>query len=258
MKGLLPRTVVILVLVAGLSGCTQAFENFQMGPQGPGSNYEAYLTGDRKLVVELDHSPGAKWDTSTNAKDDFRQQLERITDKTVEIRASADLPDRGQDYAWSMSELRDLHEQHQDLSSNENRVVMHALFVDGKSGANADSVGVAYDADAFALFEGKIDSVSSANDCVVCSGVQRWKVMRAVSIHEAGHLLGLVSSPLPMVEDHNDDPENPAHSENRDSVMFAKVETGSGLTDLFGGGDVPWRFDSNDMADARAQRSGSS
>lgn len=261
MQGSLGKTTLVVLLALSLSGCAQLVQSFQdqvSGQRGPGANYEAYLTGDRKLVVELDHSPGALWDRSTDADEDFRRQIERITAKDVEIRVNNELPDRSEDYAWSPSELRELHSQHQDLSSNQERVVMHALFVDGRSGANSDSVGVAYDADAFALFEGKIDDVSSANGCAIaCGGPQQWKVMRAVSIHEAGHLLGLVNSPLPMVTPH-EDPDHKAHSDNSDSVMFWKVENSGGISDLFGGGDVPWQFDSDDIQDAKDQRSGSS
>lgn len=271
MKGSLPKLVLIVVLAVGMSGCTQAFENLQnpAGPRGPGSNYEAYLTGQRKLVVELDHSPGAKWDTSTNVDEDFRKQLQRITSKNVEIRYTAELPSRGQDYAWSASELRDLHDEYQDLSSDDSKVVMHALLVDGDF-ENRNTLGLSYAAEAFALFQGRISDVSCSNDAALCpSGETRmWKVNRAVGIHEAGHLFGLVGNPLPMVEDHKmredpnpDTPENEAgnsHSSNEGSVMYYAVDTRRGVANVFGDSAPPHTFDRNDMRDAQAQRSGGS
>lgn len=256
MKGLLPKAVVILVLAAGLTGCTQVLETLQPGSQGPGSNYEAYLTGDRRLVVELDHSPGAKWDTGRDAPEAFREELERITAKDVEIRTNQELPSRSGDDPWTTSELRELHERHQDLSSNDERVVMHALFLEGRH-EDERTVGLAYDADAFALFMGRIQDVTCSNGALVCDRAERYEVVRAVSIHEAGHLFGLVNAPLPMQTAH-EDPDSAGHSSNSDSVMYWKVESARAITDLFGGDTVPYTFDSNDMADARAQRSGSS
>lgn len=263
------RAAVILVLLVAASGCTQAFENIRDSVDGgAGSNYEAYLTGERKLVVELDHSPGAKWQESSRAAEHFVQQLRRITDKTVEVQASQDLPRKGQDYAWTSSELRDLHRNHQDLSSNDEQVVMHALFVDGDY--ERDNVlGVAFAAQSMAIFAGKIDEVTCSNNAIACpSGEPRqWRLMRSVAIHEAGHLLGLVNSPLSMVNDHemDEDPdpetarnEGDAHSSNEDSVMFWAVRNQRGLSSIFGDGDVPWEFDTNDVNDAKALRRGSS
>lgn len=257
MKGLPAKAVVVLLLASSLTGCTQVLDDLQdnVARGGPGSNYEAYLSGERKLVVELDHSPGAKWDTSRPAPQDFRRQLERITAKDVEIRAQQDLPSRGQDYAWSTSELRELHEEHQDLTSDGSKVVMHALFLEGRH--DERTVGLAFHAEAFALFMGKIDEVSCSNGALVCDRAERYEVVRAVSIHEAGHLFGLVNAPLPM-ETPREDPDHPAHSQNSDSVMFWKVESGKAITDLFSRDTVPYTFDRNDVQDARAVRGGAS
>lgn len=258
MKGLLPKAIVILVLVAGLSGCTQAFQDIQNGgPAGdPGSNYETYLTGQRKLVVELDHSPGSNWDTSTSVDEDVRQQLQRITNKNVEVRTSADLPAKGSEYAWSASELRELHSQHRDVETNDRQVAMHALFLEGKYQQESTG-GLAYQAEAFALFMDRIEELTCSNGAIVCDRAERYEVVRSISIHEAGHLFGLVNSPLPMVNPH-EDPDHEAHSSNEDSVMFWKVESGKAISDLFSRDTIPYTFDSDDMADAREQRSGSS
>lgn len=267
-----PRALLLLLaaLLASSAGCTEAFRNVQqdLGSRtGPGSNYEAYLTGDRKLVVELDHSPGALWDTSEPVNNHVRRQLERITAKDVEFRASEDLPDRGDRYRWSLGELRDLHEDHQDLSSNENRVVMHALFVDGRFEKDG-TLGLSYASQAFALFTGAIESASCSNNAPLCTGgdTREWRVNRAVAVHEAGHLFGLVGSPLPMVNDHkmheDPDPDTPedeagdSHSSNQDSVMYWAVNTRRGLTNIFGNEAPPHQFDREDLRDAENQRGG--
>lgn len=269
MKGSLEKAALVMVLALSLSGCTQLLDDLENNVQrGPGSNYENYLTGDRRLVVELDHSPGALWDSGTQVDEHVRRQLERITAKDVRIRTSEDLPDRGNNYAWSTSQLRQLHQDYQDLSSDDSKVVMHALFVDGEY-QDPNTLGLAYGAQVFATFQGKIGDISCANDAALCTGgeTRTWKVNRAITVHEAGHLFGLVASPLPMVQDHlmeqdpnPDTPEDEAgdsHSSNEDSVMYYAVETRRGVTNIFGGEAPPYQFDQYDRQDAENQRSGS-
>jgi hypothetical protein len=255
--GLRAKILVVLMLTGGLTGCTQVLDQLQPKQQvGPGSAYEDYLTGDRKLVVELDHAPGAKWDTSESAPADFERQLERITAKEVEVRTSADLPGNGKDYSYSTSELRDLHEQHRDLTSDSSKVVLHALFVDGKY-QNENTVGVAFATHAFAMFMGTIEDKTCSNGSgITCPDrAERWEVVRAVSVHEAGHLFGLVNVPLEMQTPREDD-DHPGHSNNQGSVMFWKVESSKALSDLFSRDTIPYQFDQYDMQDAQALRGG--
>lgn len=262
------RLLAILLVTASLAGCTQILEDVRenVTPRGPGSDYEAYLTGGDRLVVELDHAPGAEWDETTAVDEHVRDQLETITAKDVEIRTSRDLSAKGDGYTWSTEELRELHREHQDLASDEDEVVMHALFVDGRYEEDA-ALGLSFAAQAFAVFQGKIQQDTCANDALVCPNGQTrtWKANRAVTVHEAGHLFGLVDSPLPMVEDHkmDSDPdpstsENEAgdsHSDNEDSVMHWSVNTGGAITNVFGEEGPPYAFDADDLQDARALRS---
>lgn len=258
--------VLVTVLVA-LSGCAQLADRLQdvtntVNPdRGSGSHHEKLLAGDTDtLLLEISHSQGAMWDSDTRAERDVKQQLARITDKQIRVTSSQDLPSKGEDYRYSSEELRSYHEEYQDREDTEDRVVMHGLFLDGKY-ERQNTAGLAFAGSGFALFKGEIRDVTCSNDALVCDGVREWKVTRAVTIHEAGHLFGLVDCPLPMVEDHemDQDPnpdtqqnEGKCHSENNDSVMFWKVERSGGLEDLIGGGDVPWEFDSDDVQDARA------
>ncbi len=251
---------VFAVLLVASSGCatlTEAFreagDQFTPGDRGPGSKHAAYLAGDTDtILVEISHSPGALWDQNRNAEDHFIQQIERITQKNVEIVSKQELPRHGQDYRYSLQELRDFHAEYQEHEDSEDTVVMHALFLDGKYDRERVA-GVAFGAEAWALFMGEIRDITCSNDALLCDGVREWRVVRSVAIHEAGHLLGLVNCPLPMTHDREYTQDgDQCHSTNEDSVMYWAVVVRRGLTSLIGEQDVPWQFDQHDLNDARA------
>jgi hypothetical protein len=274
------RVTAVLVASLSLAGCTSVLPGVgPSGPQGPGEDYQAYLGGSAdRLVVELDHAPGALWDTSTDARQDVVDQVERITQKEVVVETNASLPAKGEDYSYDIAELVELREAYRDLEGDADTVVLHALFVDGEFQGSV--AGLAFAADTFALFKGHIDESSSTcdNDAAVCgdpvtavgsdqAAVREWELTRAVAIHEAGHLFGLVDCPLPMVEDHemDQDPrpetegnEGKCHSDNQDSVMHWQVEGEGGAESFFEGGEVPWTFDADDVQDVRAVQDGAS
>ncbi len=282
--------VPLLLITTLTTGCMQLADVFQpTTPQGPGDAYPDYLGTDAStIVVEISHAPGALWDEDTPAEQHFVQEIERITNKNVEIVTNASIPAKGDDYIYSITELIDFHKQHQTVEATEDRVVMHALFLDGKLGGHI--AGVAFAPHAFAIFKGSIQEATCPNDEPACygiaqpdpetcteeedpltacqpvrQGVEEWKLTRAVAIHEAGHLFGLVNCPLPMVEDREmtDDPrpetdDNPGlcHSENDESVMYWQVAVANDdILDLLEEGDVPWQFDEHDIQDARAFQS---
>jgi len=66
----------------------------------------------------------------------------------------------------------------------------------------------------------------------------------ACTMHESGHLLGLVDL---VLNTGRQDPEHPGHSRNRQSVMYYAVE--SGLVAQLLGGPPPTEFDDADRAD---------
>ncbi len=246
---------VVLIASSGCATLTERFADVVDGNQGPGSKLEAYLAGDADtLLVEISHSPDALWDTSERGDEQFTQQLERITGKTVEIVAQNQLPSNGDEYRYSTQELRSLHEQHKDNEDEQGTVVMHALFLDGKY-EREGVAGLAFAADGWAIFKGTIRDITCTNNALVCDGVREWRVTRSVAIHEAGHLFGLVNCPLEMQTDreatHQGD-SGECHSSNEDSVMYWAVEVRRGLNNLIMEEEVPWQFDQNDVNDARA------
>lgn len=121
---------------------------------------------------------------------------------------------------------------------------IRALFVKGTYDGSNGVLGVAVRGDVMAIF---MDRVRSAGGLVGNSG----GVERAVTLHEAGHLLGLVDLYL---DTGRADPDHPGHSSNRESVMYWAVESDA-IGQVFGA-NPPQDFDDADRADLARIKSG--
>ncbi|MGH7859306.1 MAG: hypothetical protein ACREQY_18425 [Candidatus Binatia bacterium] len=258
------RTPALLLLAALAAGCTNPLD----GGGGPGSKWEDYATGGGVLLVEIDHSPGAA--PSQRMLDAFKRELGELTGKTVDTTMRAELGSRGATSVYTVDELRELDDEHQDERDRRDVVVMHALFVDGciercPSSSGGGPAGIAFSDDAFAIAMGAIRDFTCADGSPLCLGeAEESNAVRAVAIHEAGHLVGLVNLGLPMVTDHEMDgdpaPNQPGdqgegHSKNERSVMWWQVELSIGLQNLISRGEqIPHEFDAQDLQDAAVAR----
>lgn len=246
--------IAVLAFLVVTAGCPYSLPGTS---SGPGAKYKDYLTGGGVLLVELDYAPGNR--PSQEVVSALKGQLGDITGKTVEVTLTQDLPDRQDSYTYTADELRQLHEDTQDEEDRSGVVVMHGMLVDGRI-ENDRTAGLAFHAEAWAIAMGTMRDSTCPNSALVCTTGEpklKW-ILRAVAVHEAGHLLGLVNITLPMVQDHEDE-DHPGHSSNEDSVMWWEIENAPRFSNLLGGGngqDIPYRFDSNDKQDARALRSG--
>lgn len=121
---------------------------------------------------------------------------------------------------------------------------IRALFLRGTFEGNNGVLGVAVRGDVLAIF---IDRVRSTGGVVGdSSGVER-----AVMLHEAGHVLGLVDLYL---DTGRADKEQPGHSPNKESVMYWAVESDA-IATVFGA-NPPDTFDAADRADLARIKSG--
>lgn len=128
--------------------------------------------------------------------------------------------------------------------SGRTQVVLRLLFLRGSYEGDTGVLGIAVAGDVAAIFS---DQVDSAAGVLVSPAV----IEDAVTMHEAGHLLGLVDL---LLGTGRGDPAHPGHSRNRGSVMYWKVESGF-ITQLLDGG-IPRDFDADDRAELAQIRAG--
>ena len=144
--------------------------------------------------------------------------------------------------AWTAEELKTTADSLAARPSGS--ATIRALFLHGTFNGNEGVLGVAVRGDVMAIF---IDQVRSTGGLVGdSSGVER-----AVLLHEAGHVLGLVDLYL---DTGRADPEHPGHSKNRESVMYWAVES-TAIAQVFGA-NPPDTFDDADRADLARIKSG--
>lgn len=143
---------------------------------------------------------------------------------------------------YTDDDLRALAAANRDTTSLGNRITIHVLVLEGEH-EDGSVLGVTFNATTFAIFPDQIRGG-------LLSSVNYDRFEEAVVVHELGHLFGLVN-----ITGHgafHEDPENPHHSRNRDSVMYWAVEDVS-VANVFRGGP-PTTFDADDEREMKAIR----
>jgi hypothetical protein len=145
---------------------------------------------------------------------------------------------------WSAGAIVAAADAAADHRQGGTQVVLRVLFLRGTFEGDDSVLGVAVRGDVAAVFS---DGVEATGGLLASAAT----IERAVTIHEAGHLLGLVDL---AIDTGRDDPEHPGHSTNDRSVMHWAVESDV-VTQVLGGG-VPTEFDAADRADLARIRAG--
>lgn len=156
--------------------------------------------------------------------------------------------------SYTIDEIREIANNHQNIMSDEDRSVIFLLFLDGyinRDGEEKTNVlGVSLGNFVIAVFKPVIENISGS----ILSN-PRPSIEQATIVHEIGHAIGLVNAGVDMVEDHHD-VQNGKHCTNQDCVMFWLNEGASDMTSfvtsgLFGGNDTPIVFGQECLNDTR-------
>ncbi len=213
-----------------------------LSPGGVGDLARALLgpgNGDR-VVVEVRAQSGAA--PARRAIDHVAGVLRTASGKTV-VLDGVDLVSGGA-RAWTAASIVAAAEATAAHGQGGDQVVVRLLFLRGTFEGDASVLGVAVRGDVAAVFP---DRVEAAASLLVPSAT----IEDAVTVHELGHLLGLVDL---VVDTGRDDPSHPGHSTNDRSVMHWAVESDL-VTQVLGGG-VPTELDAQDRADLARIRAG--
>lgn len=208
---------------------------------GPVGGFAAfYLRPDEsdQVLVDVHSQAGAEPRSAT--LDHLVSVLGQVSGKSVSVSRSA-VGGGGQ--RWTAQAIRDLADSVSPAQSRD-RSVLTLLYLRGEFADGENVVGVAVRSDVAAVFGDKVAEAAGVLGNPAA-------VEDAVSMHEIGHILGLVDL---VLETGRQDPEHPGHSPNRESVMYYAVESTLIGTILEGG--PPRDFDRADLDDLARIRNG--
>jgi hypothetical protein len=214
--------------------------------QPAGASAPDFLSGDRydALVVEVDYMPG--YAPEPGALDQLEVFLAaRLNKAAITIRTPTEIP-AGGSAAYTLSDIRNLEDEHRDALTEDSTLAAYILIVDGEF-EQSNVIGVAHLNTSSAYFGAALDAVSGG-----LLQPSREVAEATVFQHEFGHLFGLVNIPgsgTDMQTDHQDEAHG-HHCDDDQCLMYYALET----TDLFAnilGSEVP-ELDANCRADLAA------
>jgi hypothetical protein len=194
-----------------------------------------------KIVIELQEQSGAGPDK--NALDHLTSVLKQVSGgKTVEVSTPVFLP--GGARSWNAAALDKTADTFTKRKQGGGQAVLHLLYVHGTFQGSTSVLGIAVRGDVLGVFVDQLKGAASPT-------LSESELEDVVTMHETGHLLGLVDLYL---HTGRQDPQHPGHSPNKRSVMYWAVETN--LISQVLGGQIPHDFDSADIGDLTTIRNG--
>lgn len=208
------------------------------GPPGAAAALILRPTPATSLVVEVLEEPGAP--LSRPSLDRVLSDLRRYSAKPV-AEVHTPLPAGSSSKRWNEKELAELTDRTSKVAQGSGRFVVRILSVRGQNVRSSGILAVSFLGDTFATFPDRLAASPR-------------QLATTVTVHELGHLLGLVDLYLDRGRaDTQNDPAGGGHSRNPGSVMFYAVDP-SLLGSVFGSASD--RFDAQDERDLAAIRAG--
>lgn len=209
---------------------------------GPGAFARTLLRPQpaTRIVVEVLAQEGAAPTDAT--LNHLRQVLADVSKKQVTVVPTTALP--AGDGTTTDDDIRSLSDRYGKQAQGNGQAVLRLLYLTGQYQDEKSVLGVAVRGDTAAVFS---DTVRRAATPLVARGV----IEDAVTVHEVGHLLGLVDI---VLKTGRADPKHEGHSSNPDSVMYWAVESDIVAQAL--DGPPPREFDTADKNDLAALRNG--
>ena len=238
--------MTILFVSSSLAGCFGDVLDDDEERGSPGGLALACLQDDKFEQMQIHFLFEAGYEPV--AMELVQTRLQEVCDKPDGIKIVAEEIDFKIDSTWSSDDIRDARWKHGGDAMGSDTLHWYFLFPSGFH-EDASVLGVAVDASTVAIFKDSVDEAQG-----LFGRPSSEEVERAVSVHEAGHLLGLVNLVYTSNYDH-EDPEHPHHSNNDNSVMYWAIESNDVGNFIFG--SIPDEFDQYDKLDLQEMASGS-
>ena len=224
----------------GGSGAADPVAAAARGPVGSFAGMLLHPQPAPRLVVELLQQSGADHDPS--AVDHVTSVLRSVSGKAVTVPAVAPVGSTAR--AWDEASIAAAADASTKQPQGGGQAVIHLLYLRGSFKGDSSVLGITVRGDVLAVF---VDQVAGAASVTLPEST----IEDVVTMHETGHVLGLVDLYL---HTGRQDPDHPGHSSNRRSVMYWAVD--SSLIGQILGGNPPRDFDSADLHDIATIRAG--
>lgn len=205
---------------------------------GVGGYAAFYLRPTPATAIVLDIHAQSGGAPASATVSHVQRVLSQVSGKPVDLNAGTV---SGGARSWTSDEIRALADT-TGSSQQPDRAALKLLFLRGGFAGSDSVLGVAVRSDVAAVFPDRLDEAAGVLG-------DRDRIEDAVTMHEVGHLLGLVDI---VLDTGREDPEHPGHSANEDSVMYWAVE--STLVGSLLAGGPPTDFDDADLRDLAAIR----
>lgn len=256
-----PNLIVVAILTLFLIGCKKddtpplpkypvevsnpnALTGAEHANQNVGASANELLSNAKysKLIVEISYMEGFK--PSQRTIDELTSFLRsRLNKSSIDIQlkpVAASAKD-----TYSVEQLAEEEKVHRALLTDDTTLTAHLMIVDGFYSANESVLGIAYRNTSMVLFGKAISKYSGG-----LSRPSKPLLESAVTLHEFGHILGLVNVGSAMQDEHQDE-KNGKHCDNEDCLMYWAAESGDAFNALLGSGVVP-SLDQNCLKDLKA------
>jgi hypothetical protein len=210
------------------------------GPGGGAAGIILQPTPAKQIVLEILEEPNVK--ANKIAIDEVIKDLRDLSGKPV-AEVHNPLPPGSKGKQWTEAELAKLADANTKIPQGGDKFVFKFIYVNGSNARSNQILGVAFRGDLFAAFPDQYEGTTTPQ-----------RVITTVTVHETGHLLGMVDLYLKTGRaDTKNDPAKGGHSSNKNSVMYWAVDPF-----LFGGffGSATDKFDADDLRDLAAIRNG--
>ena len=199
-------------------------------------------------VIEVDAQAGAE--LSDAVLEHLAGSLRQVADAPGGVTVDSSGRIDGDVREWTLADIRAVEAASRSIPQTSDTAVVHVVALRGQPDQSdpgiASSIGIAFGATSFVVFPDRVDDLA-----LLLGGADA--ILRAVVVHELGHLLCLVNLSYDSEIDH-EDPEHPGHSRDDTSVMFHAIET-TAIGQLFQGAP-PSTFGDADLADLEGLRTG--